>query len=112
VDVLLLESASCTLDANGNGSVSLGPINQFQEWNVTNEACTVTSNVSEPTFKYYLANGLSAGALIGGSNEGSSDSDNTPILLLPTMKLTGVWANGDPGATATFVLHGTMTVPG
>jgi hypothetical protein len=109
---LLQESASVTLDAFGNGKVTLGPVNQFQVWYVTNEGTTVSSNVNEPTFRYYRSNGLSAGAFVAGSNQGSADSDDSPVTLYPGQKLTGLWSGGDPGATATFTLQGTMTLRG
>ena len=112
MDTDLQESVSTTLDGSGNGKASIGPVNQFQIWNVQNTGCTVSSNVNEPQFRLYRANGLSAGAFLGGSNQGSNDSDDTPVTLYPGMKLLGVWTGGDAGAVATMSLQGTMTVPG
>ena len=112
MEIPLQESVSVTLDASGNGTVTIGPVNQFQVWNVTNEGCTVTSNVKEPVFKLFLSNGLSAGAFLGGTNQGSNDSDDLAVTLYPGMKLTGRWTGGDVGAVATLALTGTVTVPG
>lgn len=112
MDIPLQESASVTLDGSGNGTVSIGPSSQFQIWNVTNEGCNVTSNTNEPVFKLYKSSGISAGAFLGGSNQGSNDSASIDVTLYSGMKLTGVWTGGDAGATATLALQGTMTVPG
>lgn len=112
MDIPLQESASVVLDGSGNGKVTIGPVNQFQVWNVTNEACTATSNVNEPQFRLFLSNGLSAGSFLGGSNQGSNDSASIDITLYPGMKLTGQWTGGDAGSTATLALQGTVTVPG
>lgn len=111
MDIPLQESASVTLNGSGNGSVTIGPVNQFQVWNVENEGCTVTSNVNEPVFRLFQSNGLSAGTFLGGSNQGSNDSASISVTLHPGMKLTGQWTGGDAGAVATLALQGTMTVP-
>jgi len=103
----LSEGASVTLDANGNGTVFLGPTNSFQKWKPTSAACSVSSNVKEPTF--YLFNGRTTdqSRRIGGTWTGSNDSDDlNGIILYPGSVLTGVWSGGDVGATATLSLTG------
>lgn len=112
MDIPLQESVSVTLDGSGNGKATIGPVNQFQTWNVTNEGCTVTTNVNEPQFRLFQSNGTSAGTYLGGSNQGSNDSASIDVTLYPGMKLTGQWTGGDPGAVATLALQGTVTVPG
>lgn len=105
---VLNEAQSVILDSNGNGTVTLGPDNAFQQWIPTNAACSVSSNTSEPVFVLY--NGSAGNAnRIGGSYTGSNDNtDLNGITLYPGSVLTGVWTGGDAGATATLSIQGTV----
>jgi hypothetical protein len=104
----LNESVSVTLDGNGNGTVRLGPSNASQQWVPSNAACSVTSNVSEPIFVLYNGSASNANR-IGGTYTGSNDNtDVSGVTLYPGSVFTGVWTNGDPGATATLSLQGAV----
>lgn len=102
----LNESATVVLDGSGGGTVVLGPTNASQQWVPSNAACSVTSNNSEPIFVLY--NGSAGNAnRIGGTYTGSNDNtDVSGVTLYPGSVLTGVWTNGDPGATATLSIQG------
>jgi len=110
--VPLNESGSVTLDGSGNGTVRIGPANQFQTWVVSTISTVVSSNANEPVFKAYRGNTPDQSAFIDGTFTGSSDSTNVSLTLYPGMKITGVWKGGDPGATATMTLIGDNQVPG
>lgn len=104
----LSESVSVVLDGSGNGTVKLGPSNSFQQWVPSNAACAVSSNNAEPVFVLY--NGTPGNAnRIGGTYTGSNDNtDISGVTLFPGSYLTGVWSGGDPGATATLSIQGTV----
>lgn len=104
----LNESATVVLNGSGGGTVALGPTNASQQWVPSNAACSVTSNTSEPIFVLY--NGSAGNAnRIGGTYTGSNDNtDVSGVTLYPGSVLTGVWTNGDPGATATLSIQGAV----
>jgi hypothetical protein len=102
----LNESASVVLDGSGGGTVRLGPSNASQQWVPTNAACSVSTNVSEPIFVLYNGNASNANR-VGGTYTGSNDNtDVNGVTLYPGSVFTGVWTNGDPGATATLSVQG------
>lgn len=104
----LNESVSVALDGSGNGTVRLGPSNASQQWVPSNLACSVTSNTSEPIFVAYNGS-VSNANRIGGTYTGSNDNtDVNGVTLYPGSVVTGVWTNGDPGATATMSLQGAV----
>ena len=103
----LNEGVSVTLDANGNGTVFIGPQLAFQRWKPSNAACSVSSNTKEPTFYLYNGRTTDQSRRVGGTWTGSNDqTDLNGIVLYPGSVLTGVWAGGDAGATATLSLTG------
>lgn len=109
----LIAGESVTLDANGSGTVSIGPSNAFQTWKPSNAACSVSTNTKEPVFVLYNGPSTDPSTRIGGSYTGSNDSTNlSDITLYPGTMLTGQWTGGDAGATATLSLTGTIEVPG
>lgn len=108
----LIAGNSVTLNGSGNGTVSIGPTNAFQTWKPSNAACSVSSNSNEPVFVLYNGPSTDPATRIGGSYTGSNDNtDLSDIVLYPGTVLTGQWIGGDPGATATLSLTGTIEVP-
>lgn len=100
---------STTLDGSGNGTVVIGPTNSLQTWYPNRISVNVTTNVSEPVFKYYR--GRTAGTVnyIDGTYTGSNDSSEVlGVVLHPGEVLLCSWTQGDAGATATVTLGGEM----
>lgn len=109
--VALLASGQVTLNGSGNGQVTLGPSIPGDSWNPSGGACLVSSDNATPQFQCYL-NVVGPGTFIGGSQTGNNDTCAVGGLTLYTgMAIIGVWTGGDPGATATFNLSGTRTIP-
>lgn len=109
----LVADASVVLNASGNGTVSFGPVNQFQVWKPSSAACQTSTNVKEPVFKLFQGIGTDPAKFIGGSYTGSNDNATiSGITLYPGMRLTAQWLSGDVGATGTVTLYGDIEVPG
>jgi hypothetical protein len=109
---LLNAAGSVTLDASGDGQVSLGPSIPGVLWTVTTVGCFTSTAVNTPTFYIYYGN-AAAFNFIAASYTGNLDSDSDISLTLYTgQTLLGVWAGGDSGAQATMSIFGTFTAPG
>lgn len=118
MDVDLAESASAKFDASGAGLAVIGPVNQFQTWNVTNIAISTVNGragtvINEAKCQVFRGSGPTGGQLVGSTLSGSSgDSDSVSETLYPGMKLWAKWTVGDAGDVGTIALTGTITVPG
>lgn len=96
-------SAKTTLDASGNGQVSIaGP---GVPVTITHTVIVVSSAVKEPRFLLYVG-GISPTQLRDTSYSGSQDVSDTVHRLQPGQTLIGVWVGGDPGASATMNVDG------
>lgn len=94
---------SVTLDANGNGTLTLGPKNLGQTWQVSTVAVTGNS-ASTPSAT------VSLGSIsLGGTYAGNNDSDNVNVTVWPGQTLTYKWTGGTPGAVQTGYAYGTFT---
>ena len=110
--VPLMQSASVTLDSNGNGQVTLGPSIPGIIWYPVGASCIVSSDNSTPVFQVFQ-DAIGQSNFQGGSQTGNNDTASlSAITLYPGQTLIGVWTGGDPGATASFNLTGTMQIPG
>jgi|ERR1700750_1060424 len=105
--------AQVTLDASGNGTVSLGPAKFNESWQIDTVSTSVSTNVGaggiiqEPQFAAYRDN-VSQSALIGGTYSGSFDYDNAFNYTVYSGRLIAFqWTGGVPGATASVHLYGT-----
>lgn len=108
-------SASVILTASGNGTTTIGPRNAGEQWVVTAIGTRVSTNVLEPTFRYYTGTNIPAN-FQGGSFSGSQDADSSmnPLTLRTNgggdgSFLTLEWTGGDSGARATATLTVTRT---
>jgi hypothetical protein len=99
--------ASVVLDASGNGTVTLVP-NRLETWFVTSTAVRVTSNTKEPTATTYVG-AVADGNTLSSTFSGSRDSSPEQQTLQPGQPLLCQWSGGDPGATATLTVLGTVT---
>jgi hypothetical protein len=106
---VLNESSQVVLDSNGNGALTIGPTNPVHVWIPSMLGVQTSSNVKEPTFKFYR--GRSAGPLsyINGTTTGSNDStDVNGITLFPGETFYCVWTGGDAGAIASITIMGQL----
>jgi hypothetical protein len=107
----LSDFENITLDANGNGTVQIGPGITGVAWIITQMATFTTSVENNPVFNTYLGDPIPQN-FIGGTMSGNNDCNTgINILLNNGQYITGQWVGGDPGATATFTVNGTQTVP-
>lgn len=109
--IQLDEFASTVLDGSGNGSVRIGPRNSRQRWDVTNIAVMSSSTNAIPTATAYLGAPV-AGSSLGGTYDGSNDSAAVSVSLHPGQFISVAWTGGDPGASATVSLYGTLSIWG
>jgi hypothetical protein len=99
------EAATVTLDANGNGQVSLGPLSSRVTWVVLGAAVRVSTAVKEPICDVYNS---SKGNLLGGTFTGSNDQIGLQVTLRGG-RILAIWQGGDAGAVATLSITGTQT---
>jgi hypothetical protein len=103
------QSASVILDSSGNGSVQTGP--NIGKWNLTHAAINTSSAAKTPQCKLYMGTDTGIANLIDGTFVGSLNStDNVSAKPIgPGEYIFAVWTGGDPGATATLTVNGTLT---
>lgn len=102
-------SANVTLDANGNGIVTIPGPKPGQTILLAQVTVNVPTTLKIPKFSYYVGSALPPN-LVSGSVTGNKDTDSTPnVLMYPGEFVTAVWTGGDPGAQATIVLNGVLT---
>lgn len=107
----LSTSKTVTLDANGNGTVQLGPESAGVVWTVSQVACFTTSSVNNPVFNLYLGDPNPVN-FMGGTFSGSNDANTgLAVVLNQGQYFSGQWVGGDPGAVGTFTVLGTQQVP-
>jgi hypothetical protein len=100
--------ASTILDANGNGTARIGPRSSRQQWQVNNVAVYTSSTVNVPTATAYTGT-PSPGSSLGGTYDGNNDSTGVSVTLYPGQQLSVQWLGGDPGASATVSVYGTIS---
>jgi len=106
------EFAQVQLNGSGNGAVTIGPSNSYQKWIPTQINVQVSSNTSEPVFKYYRGRTAGGANFLGGTNTGSNDqSDISGQILQPGEVFLCAWTGGDPNAIASVTLNGTKEIP-
>jgi hypothetical protein len=109
----LTRTASVTLSASGNGTVSTGPTLTNEVWSVSVASVSATSNNTESTCKLYQGISVAGSSFVDGTTWGST-GDSTSNFAGPVytgQQIFAVWSNGDGNATATLVIQGTRTVP-
>ena len=117
ITVGFTEVAITTLDVNGNGVASIGPAFN-QVWSPT--TCSIQMAGAIPsgstpatcTIMRWI-HGLDAAFVdstyqVTGAASGVIDGQ----VVYYGQQVFAIWANGNPGATATLTVNGTMTVPG
>jgi hypothetical protein len=113
VKIPLDESASTTLDAAGNGQVTLGPYRHTELWDVRHVAVEVQP-VPPATLPTLVpeARVFARGSQIGGTYTGSLDDTECSVTLMAGHQVIVQWSGGDPGALARADITGIKTTPG
>jgi hypothetical protein len=110
-EIRLNAKAYITLDENGNGEASAGPLSSGEQWTGITAAVSVATNENEATAQLFAGAAATPGYLQGVTTWGSTGNSG-PIAA--TVKVGGnvfaVWAGGDAGSLATLVVTGTKTV--
>lgn len=106
-----------TTNGFGTGTVQLGPAGQFETWIVTTIAVSATDLASVTPWSVSAASYTMdpiPGHLIGNTYDGTGDSTDTRVTLLPGQYITTVWFNptGLQTATLTMSLYGTIQIGG
>lgn len=100
-------SASVTLDANGNGTASIGP-EVGQRWFLTVAALYIPATNSFPVCNVYVGSEASADNIVDTSYSGAGDSTGrvTGYPLTHGQKVWAVWTGGPANTRATLSLYG------
>jgi hypothetical protein len=121
-----VRSASTTLDATGQGFVTIVCPNNVM-WEVGSSsvftnigAALLQTTPAQPAVSVYQDSTPNNLAFIEGTNSGDRDSSDTTYRLLPGQPITAQWvtptiaASDHAGLLATFVIRGlqTQVVPG
>lgn len=103
-----------TLDASGNGTVSLGPTGFGELWTQIVVSVHASTNIAEATCRVYTGPSADAQYLSDATTNGSTgDASSSIPPAVPTgQNITAVWSGGDPGATAYLTLSGVRLVAG
>lgn len=119
VSVTLNQSAVVTLNAQGNGTAQLGPLNQRESWQPavvsvkTNQLAAAI--VDEAQCKIYAGPDTSDTNYVDGTLSGST-GDSTSNVAGQTVNcgeyVFAVWSGGDPGAQGRVNVSGTKQLAG
>lgn len=105
VDQVLYKTLSITIDANGNGTGSAGPVQRFERWRI-DRYITDGSSGAEPELNVYRS--TSAAVPIDFTPFGNQDiSETTTTLELVTGEtIIAQYSGGTPGAVMRFRIEG------
>jgi spore maturation protein SpmB len=108
---VLDEPGFVTLDASGNGTVTLAP-ESFRTWQVTTINVRTDqgpTQVPVPQCTVYLGS-IGDGQIKAQTWMGNRSTAVGNILVQPSQPLIIQWTNGVPGSVATVSLYGTMSM--
>ena len=107
-------SAATKLDANGNGTVQLGPSGGGEVWLVNVASVSVSTNVLEAQCSIFVGAGPSQQYFKDATLSGSS-GDSTDRTGAAPIRVGGyvwaVWTGGDAHSIATLNIAGSKTLP-
>ena len=109
--IALSQTAIVTLNADGNGTVTLGPSVPGTQWQPSTGVISVSSNNSGATQFACYQGFISDATFLGGSLSGASDTCTFDLTLWPGQTIVGVWSGGDSGATAVLSIYGQQVIP-
>jgi hypothetical protein len=112
-----LNSASVTLDSNGNGTVSLGPQHVREHFQVDSASVAVaplagqSAPLKQAQCSVYVGTSVNASTFFGTTVTGSTGDTCSVGQDIQTGQLVfAVWTGGDVGAVATMSLNGQRTI--
>jgi hypothetical protein len=103
--------AYATLDANGNGTASTGPLSPGEQWTGVTAHVSVATNNAEAICKVFAGADPTSGNF-GDATTWGSTGDTTSNLpdVRVGCNVFAIWTGGDPGAQATLAVTGTKVV--
>lgn len=108
------EQGHVTLDASGNGVVTLQP-ESFRTWNVTAINVRTSQGITAtpvPQCTVYL-DSRDPGQIVAQTWMGNrASAGGNPLEVQPSQHLIVEWTNGVPGSVAYVSLYGTMSMRG
>jgi hypothetical protein len=104
---LLTASRSVVFDANGRGSIALGPEKARENWHVTRITVQATG-AAVPQARVYRG-AESPSSFIDGTETGNLDVSETDLRLYPSDYVTTVWTGGSVGGIGSVVIEGTRS---
>ena len=105
------DSSQVTLDANGDGSIRLGPERHGVRWTINRITVQTSTDTKVPIAKVYRG-GIGDASFLTGTFVGSFDvDDGLNEELNHGEYLTVAWTGGDSGATATATWTGIEETP-
>jgi hypothetical protein len=117
--VTLNQSAVVILNASGNGTAQLGPVNSREHWNPDTVAVKTNqapgSIVNEAQCRIYAGPDASDPNFVDGTLSGSSGDSTGNIagrVLDCGEYVFAVWSGGDSGAQGRVVVSGTREISG
>lgn len=103
--------AYAVLDANGNGTASVGPLSPGEVWSGLTVSVSVATNDNEATASIYAGAAATPGYFADATTWGSTgDSTTNCGAVRVGGNVFASWQAGDPGAKATMTVTGTRTV--
>jgi hypothetical protein len=106
---LLDYSANVIFDANGDGTIRLGP--SGEDWEIRFTTIIASSRTNEASLKVYIGQ-VGDLYLVDSTSSGSTgDTSDTVHTLFDGDAIFYVWDGGDAGATGSVRIRGVKTVP-
>ena len=106
-------TASVQLDANGNGTASVGPLSAREVWHPETVHVSVSSDASEAVCSIYVGDNTDQRNFRDSTNSGSF-GDSTDRVSGSSVKsphrVFAVWTGGDPHAYAVMTVTGSKDV--
>jgi hypothetical protein len=101
-----------TLDANGNGTASIGPTGSGESWENVTASVRCATNVKEATCQISIGSDATSRYFIDATTWGSTGAStaSTPPTIPVNQTVSATWSNGDAGATAYLTVTGTRRV--
>ena len=106
----LKKAGKVTLDSNGNGTVTLGPDNAWQRWDVTGIVVKTSQSATStpvPQAEVFVNATTSPANSEGATSSGNNDTFNGATEVGPADNLNIVWSGGISGSVATAIVTGT-----
>ena len=106
----LNENVQIAMNASGNATLTIGPQNVYQVWQISGISVSTSTANSVASCSVYQGSGPN-GQFLGGTYNASQNSGSFGITLYPGQTICAVFTGGDPGSVATMAVIGTVNVP-